>query len=158
MRVIPYNRCVSGLGGYTPQEFLLLVSSVFRISEHNSDKRTFGTETEMPFIEKNQIKPTVSCSNQQDDVPEIGEANASTPEEAGTCSRSPSPPGSPQKNIVRGLVVSLDSGSDRGSESERDRGSERESEDNVSEENDDTRGMALQNKSKVGLRAPTHTK
>ena len=145
MRVIPYNRCVSGLGGYTPQEFLLLVSLVFRISEHSSDKRIFGTETEMPFIEKNQNQnlrdwnePAVFCSNQQDDKADIGEVNESEyvlPEEAGTCSRSPSPPDSPQKNIVRGLVVSLDSGSESGSESESERGSERESEDNDDVEN-----------------------
>lgn len=44
MRVIPYNRCVTGLGGKTPQEFLQLVSTVFRIIEHDSGNRILGWE------------------------------------------------------------------------------------------------------------------
>ena len=34
MRVIPYNRCVTDLGGRSPTEFLRLVSSVFHIKDH----------------------------------------------------------------------------------------------------------------------------
>ena len=36
MRVIPYNRCVTDLGGRSPSEFLRLVSGVFHIEDHNT--------------------------------------------------------------------------------------------------------------------------
>ena len=37
VRVIPYNRCVTDLGGRSSAEFLRLVSSVFDIKDHNSN-------------------------------------------------------------------------------------------------------------------------
>lgn len=42
MRVIPYNRCVTDLGGRSPSEFLRLVSGVFHIEDHNTGNIVSG--------------------------------------------------------------------------------------------------------------------
>lgn len=42
MRVIPYNRCVTDLGGKSPSDFLRLVSGVFHIEDHNTGNSVRG--------------------------------------------------------------------------------------------------------------------
>jgi hypothetical protein len=42
VNVIPYNRCVTDLGGRSPSEFLRLVSRVFHIKDHNSSSNSSG--------------------------------------------------------------------------------------------------------------------
>ena len=98
MRVIPYNRCVTGLGGRSPQEFLQLVSTVFRISEHDSGKRILGEKhcdgescTEATSALPSPDWPILTSLS----IPQTDSNGHSL--------------GSPEKNIVRGLEVALDS-------------------------------------------------
>lgn len=57
VRVIPYNRCVTDLGGRSPAEFLRLVSSVFHIKDHNSSSSSSGnSDSESDSDSRNSSK------------------------------------------------------------------------------------------------------
>jgi hypothetical protein len=107
MRVIPYNRCVSGLGGKSPQEFLHLVSTVFRITEHDSGSRIFRGKC----CDRGSCIEAISASSAPD-WPIL--TSLSIPEADSTLFYM----GSPEKNIVRGLAVALDSDGESDSSSE----------------------------------------
>lgn len=105
MRVIPYNRCVSGLGGRSSQEFLQLVSTVFRICEHGSGMGILGGK----YCDRGRCVEATSTSV----APEWPILTSLSIPQGDS---SVFDIGSLEKNIVRGLEVALDS--DGESESE----------------------------------------
>jgi hypothetical protein len=107
MRVIPFNRCVSGLGGKSPQEFLHLVSTLFRITVHDSGKRILRGK----YCDRGSCIEAISASSAPD-WPIL--TSLSIPEAQSTLFDM----GSPEKNIVRGLAVALDSDGESDSSSE----------------------------------------
>ena len=138
MRVLPYNRCVTSLGDQSPEQFLRLVSSVFRITEHNSGRSIRFDDcvtTESIRLEDVHCDPSIVPSTGS--VPS-GSATLSlnlslvNPSSVSASTADPcSSPGSPEKSIVRGLVLSMDSESDSDSDIEADTISELEDQEDV---------------------------
>ena len=120
MRVLPYNRCVSTLGDKSPEEFLRLVSSVFRIIDRNSGNYIYteSSSDESPQSEKVEIaRVAVDLSIlPPTNLPICSWLPVRSPSASASVERSRV--SSLEKCIVRGLVLSMDSESESDSESD----------------------------------------
>lgn len=124
MRVLPYNRCVSTLGEKSPEEFLRLVSSVFRIIDRNSGNYINADSCSDESIQSDEIESVgvaVDLSTRPLTNPPVCSllsVRSLSTSSLGVQHFSSSRVSSPEKSIVRGLVVSMDSESESDSESD----------------------------------------
>lgn len=123
MRVLPYNRCVSTLGNMSPEVFLKLVSSAFRITDHISgrciSRNISASLEESPQSKEVESVIATALTMLTPANPPICFQSLLGPSSESTSNVGPNfPPttGSPEKSIVRGLVLSMDSDSESDSD------------------------------------------